>query len=229
MVRVGIVDLSKSNLCDFDINKIQQGAERERIEKTKNKEQRERRIAAYLLLERMLKDVLLDGEMPRIIYTPRGKPCFDDVCGVNLNCHFNISHNGDVAVVAVSDAEVGVDVQLQNASEDSKSRVAARFADALFSLDGRDESNLCVDFSFFVIKDGEVSERDNAKIANFTKSETAENFFARWTLLESALKLDGGGFASIGNISAIVERASFKTVSFEIQDEKYALTVAQSK
>lgn len=229
MVRVGILDLSGNLFDGFDIDRIPPGEIRERIEKTKNKEQKACRIAAYLLLEKMIKNVSPCDKMPQIIYTPQGKPRFDEGCGVNISCRFNISHDGGAVAVAVSDTEVGVDVQSHLANSESQNRIATRFADALDTLDARSDREPSVSFCFFEIKNGEIFERlcDGGAPANLTKEDVAKDFVARWTVLEAALKLDGGGFASIGNVRAIVERAKFKTVAFNLSGNKYALTVAE--
>lgn len=62
--------------------------------------------AAGYLLRRALKERGLNAEAVKITYGEHGKPY---IAGGAF--YFNLSHSGDIAVCAVSDCEVGVDVQ----------------------------------------------------------------------------------------------------------------------
>lgn len=63
-----------------------------------------RTLAGRLLLERMIKRIY-GKERFEIKYNKNGKPLCDF-------CFFSISHSGDFAAVAVSDNQVGVDIQI---------------------------------------------------------------------------------------------------------------------
>ena len=63
-----------------------------------------RTLAGRLLLERMIKRIY-GKERFEINYNRNGKPLCDF-------CFFSISHSGDFAAVAVSDNQVGVDIQI---------------------------------------------------------------------------------------------------------------------
>jgi len=68
---------------------------------------RRRSVAAWLLLRQMLAERGLDADPLTIAENEFGKPDFDSALGV----HFSLSHAGDRVMVAVSDAEVGCDVE----------------------------------------------------------------------------------------------------------------------
>ena len=68
---------------------------------------RRRSVAAWLLLRQMLTERGLDADLLTITENEFGKPAFDSAPGV----HFSLSHAGDRVMVAVSDAEVGCDVE----------------------------------------------------------------------------------------------------------------------
>lgn len=68
---------------------------------------RRRSVAAWVLLRQALADRGLDADSLTATENEFGKPAFGPAAGV----HFNISHAGDRVMAAVSDAEVGCDVE----------------------------------------------------------------------------------------------------------------------
>ena len=68
---------------------------------------RRRSVAAWLLLRQMLAERGLDADSIAVSENAFGKPAFDPSVGL----HFSISHAGDRVMAAVSDAEVGCDVE----------------------------------------------------------------------------------------------------------------------
>ena len=44
---------------------------------------------------------------PEILHAENGKPYFE-----GLPCHFSVSHSGNLALIGISDGEIGVDIQL---------------------------------------------------------------------------------------------------------------------
>ena len=68
---------------------------------------RRRSVAAWLLLRQMLEERGLDADSLSVSENAFGKPAFDPSVGL----HFSISHAGDRVMAAVSDAEVGCDVE----------------------------------------------------------------------------------------------------------------------
>ena len=68
---------------------------------------RRRSVAAWLLLRQMLAERGLDADALPVSENEFGKPAFDSVRGP----FFSLSHAGDRVMAAVSDAEVGCDVE----------------------------------------------------------------------------------------------------------------------
>ena len=99
-----------------------------------------------------------------------GKPYFSD----RRDVFFNLSHSGDVALCALSDREIGCDVEKIR-------RPPLRVADKYFSEEERE----------YVLS----AETDD---------ERRERFFRVWTLKESVLKASGDGFTvSASSFSAL--------------------------
>lgn len=68
---------------------------------------RRRSIAVWLLLRQMLAERGLDADSLQVFENAFGKPAFDPAVGVN----FSLSHAGERVMAAVSDVEVGCDVE----------------------------------------------------------------------------------------------------------------------
>lgn len=68
---------------------------------------RRRSVAVWLLLRQMLAERGIDADVLPVVENDCGKPSFDPSVGL----HFSLSHAGDRVMVAVSDAEVGCDVE----------------------------------------------------------------------------------------------------------------------
>ena len=101
---------------------------------------RRRSVAAWLLLRQMLAERGLDADSLTITENEFGKPDFDSALGV----HFSLSHAGDRVMVAVSDAEVGCDVERIVPIDDGMLKMALaeteRMSLAAFSGEARDRA-----------------------------------------------------------------------------------------
>ena len=64
-------------------------------------------LAAYLLLKEGLRKEYAITEPCEFSYLPDGKPFLTE----HPDIHFNLSHSGDVAVCALSDQPVGIDIE----------------------------------------------------------------------------------------------------------------------
>ncbi len=230
MVRIAVLDITGCDADEFEAQNPIPDTVKKRIEKAKNPGERILKYAAYALLAKIYSEMRCGKEIPEIIDTSHGKPRFDDSF-VNCGLDFNISHDNGAVAVAISDKEVGVDLQSHGASTGAAARIGTRFANALAMLDEREGEVSDISFSFFVVCDGKISEKcgKEAEIDVLAKEKSSCDFFARWTVLEAALKLDGGGFASIGKLEDVVRNAIFKTFTFKLRDKKYTLTVATEK
>lgn len=140
---------------------------RERVEKCRNDVDKRRRLAGFLLLLYGLKQVQsADTENAgqfSLTYCVRegGKPYLADY----PEFHFNISHSGQFAVCAVSEREVGIDIQKQCVLHGD---IAARF----FTKAENTKLHACR-----------------------TKEEQDVLFFRYWSAKEAYVKLTGEGLA----------------------------------
>ena len=126
-------------------------------------------IVSHAALRRIL-GAYVDGPPGdlRFAYGPKDKPRLVDECG-GREVRFNLSHSGDVALVAVTGAhEVGVDVERIRELAD-RDRLARRF----------------------------FSPQEVAVLERLPSENRSEAFFTCWTRKEAYLKALGGGI-SIG-------------------------------
>lgn len=65
----------------------------------------------YALLRRIYSE-RFSISAPEILRAENGKPYFK-----GLPCHFSISHSGSMALIGISDSEIGVDIQLHGGSK----------------------------------------------------------------------------------------------------------------
>lgn len=122
--------------------------------------------SSVLLTEISLTELLSQLQEPihlQYTYGERGKPYFQ-----NLPFFFNLSHSGDYVLCALSEQEIGVDIQRQAALRDI--RIADRF----------------------------FSESEKALIAGcITEEERQSCFYRLWTRKEAYGKLTGEGIAAV--------------------------------
>lgn len=93
------------------------------------------RAGAYALLERGVREEWKLSPLPEIVRLSGGKPCFSHF----PNLHFNLSHSGGLALCALGDSPVGVDIQIVKDTwrEELPRRVCSR--EELAWLDGQED------------------------------------------------------------------------------------------
>ena len=99
------------NFIDVNDEKIYEMLSKKRIEKIKNTsniQNKRQSIGAELMLNCAVKMLYKDAHIPILWDTDNnGKPYLKNYADI----HFNISHSKDYAVCAVSDKEIGIDIQ----------------------------------------------------------------------------------------------------------------------
>jgi len=108
--------------------------ERERAARFRFEEHRRRWIAAHVALREILSKYTSDVQF---VIGENGKPSL-----ANGAVHFNLSHSGDLAVIAVSDHEIGVDVEQIRDGFDYESIMPAANRDEFFRAWTRKEACL---------------------------------------------------------------------------------------
>ena len=140
--------------------------EQGRAARFRAEDSRLRFIAAHAMLRTLLARPLgVAPEALRFAEGGRGKPSLLSP-SIHPEPRFNISHSGDVAVVALADSEIGVDVE------------AHRPVPKLDALARR----------FF-------SDAERRRLAHVTGTARETMFFEMWTAKESYLKAVGSGVA----------------------------------
>ena len=79
---------------------------REKALQYKKLDDRKRCVLAFALLQRALREEYGINEVPEFVYNEFGKPSFS-----NLPIHFSLSHCKDAVACAVSDHNIGIDVE----------------------------------------------------------------------------------------------------------------------
>ena len=164
---------------------------RRRVDSLKSKSDKKLSAGVEILLNYalMTNSFCEKGMMDKIIRRKNGKPCFS----FSGAPHFSLSHSGDYAMCALSETEIGCDIEEIKASDKYDNAVAKRFF-----------------------------TNQEAEHISLLKSHHAQfcEFYRIWTKKESFLKLTGEGFARslssfsvpLQQISTIIDR---KTYYFE--------------
>jgi 4'-phosphopantetheinyl transferase len=163
------VDLWKVPLTESeaDLNRLERTLapdEQARAERFRFDRDRRRFIVAHGRL-RMILARYIGGDPQALVFSsgPRGKPFFAPPFQTALK--FNLSHSGDLALVAVTlNRDIGVDLE-EIHSFDSAERLAEQF----------------------------FSSRENAKLRALPEAERLKAFFCCWTLKEAYVKATGDG------------------------------------
>ena len=89
------------NLIDKDL--INKYNNKEKYLQMSNENKRKEQIVRDILLDYVIKK---ENISESIVYNKYGKPDFS-----NFNKHFNISHSGNFVIIAISNYEIGIDIQ----------------------------------------------------------------------------------------------------------------------
>lgn len=117
-------------------------------------------VAYYILYWYLLFNKIISEFTPvKIFKNNHGKPY---LIGID-NCFFNITHSGDWVAVAISNAEVGIDLEYNES------------------------------FDFNEVIDYVLSEREKIFFLQLSDSFKCETFYRFWTLKESFVKAIGTG------------------------------------
>ena len=149
---------------------------RARIERTRQRKDRLRSVAADALARQMLADVM--GCAPSDVhfsYAENGKP---SVTGSRYE--FSISHSDDIVVVAVHTGPVGIDVEHIR-------EVSPRLAKKYF----------CDDENFYIFG----HEAKDADFEHMASTDIRMRFFEIWTAKEAYLKQLGEGLSHLRSVN----------------------------
>lgn len=107
--RVWRVELDVGAEDEARLRRVLTGDELARAESFSRPAARQRYVVARGTLRRQLGDLLRQSpESVPIVDGPTGKP---RLAGENPGLHFNLSHSGTLALIAIADREVGVDLE----------------------------------------------------------------------------------------------------------------------
>ena len=168
---------------------------RARIEKTRQRKDRLRTVAADALARRMLGEAMgVPPETIRFVYAENSKP---SVAGGGYE--FSISHSDEIVVVAIHEGPVGIDVEHIR-------EVSPRLAKKYF----------CEDENVYVFGH---KPRD-VDFESMTAADIRMRFFEVWTAKEAYLKSIGEGLSHLRTINTT--RLSFER---HLIDNEYLVTI----
>ena len=122
MIFVRYFDLSTLGSKILSASQLSNSRER-KVSKYSLLEDRQRMIAAWLLLENSALSLFnIETKSLELLHLDNGKPYFK-----GFPFHFNISHSHNVVVVALSEQEIGVDVEMIDCNKELKERLLSRF------------------------------------------------------------------------------------------------------
>ena len=235
MLYIGVLRIKKEDNIDLLMKSLPEKTA-ERLSARRNEKERRLSAGAYSLLSKLYKKALgTDDEMPQILYTGEGKPYFEeekDNKGLQNEVKFSISHDEEVAVVALSlhDGEVGVDVQSEPKRRINLEKIAERFFSPFRNTKEVVEREKIekgdISISFYKIENGQICD---AEETGFSISDTPSEFLMRWTLLEASLKASSYGFSKVEDRDAIVNRMRTRSFALALFDREYAVSVAIMK
>ncbi len=103
-------DISGPDMTEKDIKALTSALPeyfRIRVEGSKQRDQKMQRLSSGLLLMYLLRQYDIKATDVRIKTGIHGKPGFEDMDGL----YFNLSHSGDLILMALTDTETGCDIQ----------------------------------------------------------------------------------------------------------------------
>ena len=112
---------NEENLREHFSSSMSQGFIDTLCQKNSEKAKRES-ICAYLNLANLLDTQGIDTKSLNLKRTPDGKPYFD-----NSSISFSISHTDKYFAVAISDSEVGIDIESKDLRKDKQNSISKRF------------------------------------------------------------------------------------------------------
>lgn len=153
----------------------------QRILKSKQKADQKRSLAAWKLCFKLLKKWTLCTDVE---YAPSGKPYLKE----DSNIFFNLSHSGKYVACAISDSEVGVDIQqYKNVNE-------------------------------LVMKKFMSKEEQEYILSSSSQHQKTQRFFQVWTGKESVIKYSGNGLKEIMQGFSIFSMKDKQICYHEIQE-----------
>ena len=96
------IEVNDKNIIDVD------DKTKERINRVKSLERKQELFGSYLLLKDILEaNYNINIKDIELVYNENGKPSIKD-----SNIHFSLSHSNNIVILAVSDHEIGIDIEL---------------------------------------------------------------------------------------------------------------------
>lgn len=162
MTEIFFSDISSLELQEYlKFSHLLPKAQQEKLSRLKNRNSTMRSLCAWLLLSKVLEKRGFNTSEITVSYNEHGKPYFKEL----PDLHFNLSHSEGFVMCAISDAQVGCDIEYVRPID---MRLSSRYFHAEESL--------------FLNSVTDEKEKKDA-------------FFRLWTLKESFIKASGLGFA----------------------------------
>lgn len=197
----------------------------ERIDGTKNENQRLMRIFAYGLLNYALK--LTQGDADYAIeWGAQGKPCLT-LAGRGSDVKINLSHTEKMCAVAVSDeGDVGVDIECEIPHDKAERLKKRLFSDIKICAENKISH---IEYHLFEYSEqGEICEARGSE-KYLLEGVAEDDYTALWTMGEAMMKCDGRGFLAVGNLADLSNKMNVDTTCISLKNKRYTVSVATYK
>ena len=218
MTELFFVDLKKSDAVNYEGKSFTEAFPltlAEKIEKTKNESLKKDRIIVYTALI----DILARKEeklkiFENFCFSEKGKPYLKDSF-----VRFSLSHTDGMGVIAVSDTEIGVDIEKIIAEKTvSVEKICDKFY--LQNLEFKTKKLKNVNYCLIFKGKSEINQVIPVNI----EADEVNLPFLKWTNLEARLKLGENGFSEIRK--TLEKKVDVKSYLLSITDADFAVSVA---
>lgn len=223
MTELFLIDIEKSDCSKIENEKLEELFPlpiTQKIEKTKNKKLRRDRVITYIALIDILSGKLEKKEIFNLFkFQENGKPYLE-----KNEIYFSVSHTDGLAVVAVSDFQVGVDIEkIITEKRETVEKICNKYIAKYEEIKPEKLKNVNYCYVF-----GDKVEKKRIIVANEEmKFETVP--FLRWTALEAFLKADGSGFSKMNKTIKKQNKFEAHTYLFRLNENIFAIATNKIK
>ncbi len=223
MILIALSDTRRLNLDEVLARNIFPEELRVELETAAEKTKKER-VGAYALLSFAMKNFFGESLCGHcLIREKNGKPALCTADGSVSRIKFNLTHSDGFAAVIITDegVEIGIDIEGE-VDQGRADRLSLRMEKHLPRIDFSPEK---IEFPLVL-----VSFEASGAICGYEYIQAQRTcsplcFESRWTLLEAALKCDGGGFSTLSESFSLYEKHRLFSAKIGLE-KKLFLSVA---
>jgi len=238
MVKLFLLIFDELSSLDSQISSLSP-AVREKIEETKDEELKKERIVTYTFLEKTVekykrelcrasgKRFFSENFRLEVDFKENGKPFIK-----GIDCDISVSHTKKMAFVAISFVKflrIGADVEkhTERSIKAAQTFLNSRLKGENISLMNLKKVKEIGELEFYILSDGKFYE-ESVDIED-EPEDIGYKDIDKWCAIEALLKLDGGGFRSIGKIGAIINGSDCYVLNAKLGEDRFSIAFAIEK